>query len=88
MAGEPRVSKIHLDEATRARIVKELKLTGGLKAVPEEIVIEAVEPKEKGDVQGYLATGGFVNARVTTAPTLATPKLAVTGKAFKVWVDA
>jgi hypothetical protein len=57
---EPKVSTIKLDEATRARIAKELGFKAGLEAVPEEINIVGIDPKEAGlpdedpEVEGFM----------------------------------
>ena len=83
MAGEPKVSKIHLDEATRARIVKELGLGGGLQAVPEEIVFEAIEPPDRDDVRGHGGQVGFINPQVIR-PVGVSPQQLATGRALRI----
>jgi hypothetical protein len=68
------MSTITLDQATRARVVKELGLAGGLDAIPAEITIVAVDPKAAGykepEVAGFaagLTRGVFVNRTLTPA---------------------
>ena len=68
----PTISTIRLDEATRARIVKELGLGGGLSAIPEEIAFVAVPREEAGyeeaEVTGYTqdaSSNVFANRRLT-----------------------
>jgi hypothetical protein len=79
-----RVAKITLDEATRTRIAAELGYKSGLDAVPEEIVLVAVDPKDAGhagDVSGFLdlrrTNRVFLNQQLT--PYLSADRLARTG---------
>jgi len=77
-----KVSTIKLDEATRARIAKELGVPTGLKWVPEEITFMAVDAKEAGEseVQGHaygLADSVYYSPSIT--PNLSVGRIAGTG---------
>ena len=80
--GTFKVSTLKLDEATRARIAKELGVPTGLKWVPEEITFMAVDAKEAGEseVQGHAyGLADSVYYSPTTTPSLSVGKIAGTG---------
>lgn len=79
----PKASSVKLDDETRTRMANELGLQGGMDAIPEEIRIVAVDPKEAGheesDVAGFATVGAalvnnnvFLNMTLTPALTPAT----------------
>jgi hypothetical protein len=85
-----RVSTIKLDEATRARIYKELGLQAGLDVVPQEITLVAVDRESAGfqepETQGY-GLGATAFANPTLAPNVTPQVLARSGfMAQRRWV--
>ena len=84
---QSKVSRIKLDDETRARVAKELGFAAGIEAVPDEIAIVAVDPQDAGheeepEVSGYAlsvrnANNVFLNPMLT--PALSPDRLASAG---------
>jgi len=82
--GKIKISTIKLDQATRARVAKELGVPTGIDWVPEEITFMTVDPEEAGrpEVEGHaygIARRVVFNPAVTPNVTLG--KIAGTGYA-------
>lgn len=76
---EPKVSTLKLDEETRNRIANELQLMGGASAIPEEIALIAVDPKEagheEGEVAGFSTLGQALSTHNVFLNSALTPRL-------------
>jgi hypothetical protein len=78
---EPKTTSVKLDQETRERMASELGLADGINAIPEEIRIVAIDPRESlpegDDVSGFATLGTVLSANNYFYNDAITPALSV-----------